>query len=266
MTNRGDVGRVFSTLVLAAPLWAWSGGVASAQECLECPPPPPPEIVTCPVPGPVTCGEVGCSPDAVSCSNNPDTPFTSSQNENVKVFTFGRDNSIQVKFLAPLTCPINLTVTLTPTTQAQFQARLKSATCPNPPEPFFSYSGATCHETVSIDVPPGDDPTTFCAVYTLHADPPHCVGGTLSTDRVEYLVGWKAPDKGNKHDFYLLRDPDVDDELSPDPSICFTQNITVGTVIGNYKPGGVNDPGLGGRACCPSDYVVARQKKRPVTP
>ena len=57
------------------------------------------------------------------------------------------------------------------------------------------------------------------------------------------------------------------DRFTPDDGTnCFIQNITVGTVIGNYKPGDVLDPGLGGRTCCPSDYVVARQKKRPVTP
>lgn len=279
MTTRKLRG-VFSTIALASALWALSGGVARAQVCELCPPPapPPPEIVTCPVPGSLPCGD-GCPPpdSPVTCSNNPDTPYTSSQN--VKVFTFGRDNSIQVKFIAALNCPINLTVTLSPTSQLAFHNRVKTPSsctgvncCNNPPSPVVDDGvfppEVTCHETVSIDLGAADDPTTFCAIYSLSADHPECISGLVSDNtRVEYLIGWKAPDKGNKHDFFLLRDPDADDPNydSAHPQ-CFTQNITVGTVIGNYKPGGVNDPGLGGRACCPSDYVVARQKIRPVTP
>ena len=91
-----------------------------------------------------------------------------------------------------------------------------------------------------------------------------------SENVVEHLqkaIALKVPDIRHRLliDFYLLRAPDSLDE-PPNPNGCFIQNITVGTVIGNYKPGGVQDPGLGGRTCCPSDYVVARQKKRPVTP
>ena len=32
--------------------------------------------------------------------------------------------------------------------------------------------------------------------------------GTSLHRAIDYLVGWKAPVKGNKHDFFLLRDPD----------------------------------------------------------
>ena len=92
-----------------------------------------------------------------------------------------------------------------------------------------------------------------------------CYSGPVFDERVSYFVGWKAPAKGNKHDFFLLRDPDsADPNYNPAAPLCFSQNITDGTVDRNYIVGTLRDPGLGGRTCCPSDYVVARQKIRPV--
>ena len=106
---------------------------------------------------------------------------------------------------------INVTVTLSPTTQTAFHDRVKSTACPDPSGAFLSMTGPQCHETVSIDMGVSDDPTSFCAVYRLSADHPECISGPVFEERVEYLIGWKAPDKGNKHDFYLLRDPDSAD-------------------------------------------------------
>jgi hypothetical protein len=117
-----------------------------------------------------------------------------------------------------------------------------------------------------IDLGTGDDPTSFCAVYHVFQPfPSTCSPSTASSwvGPVDYIVG-SALAKGNKHYYFLLRDPDTADVTTPDDgTMCFIQNITTGTLDRNYTPGELKDPGLGGRACCPSDYVVARQKIPP---
>jgi hypothetical protein len=252
MTNRGALGRVISTLVLAAALWALSGGVASAQCEFDCPPPPPPGFVSCPTPEvcPPTGGD--CTPGTVppvSCSGN----YSSSQK--VNVFSFGPDNSIQIKF-ADVTCPFSLGVQLIPTTQLTFHPRVSSS-CTGTPPALVEPPTITCN-----------DPTSFCAVYHVFQPfPSTCAPGTAPSwvGPVDYIVGSSLA-KGNKHDYFLLRDPDSADMTTPDDGTsCFFQNITTGILDRNYTPGELRDPGLGGRACCPSDYVVARQKIRPVS-
>ena len=105
MTTRGNVGGALLTIAMTAALWAWSGGVASAQCDGPCPPAaglcPPcvndvcPPCVECGAP---TAGSEG--PNSVTCTGY----YTQSQP--VNVFTFGPDNSIQIKF-AHVTCPIS---------------------------------------------------------------------------------------------------------------------------------------------------------------
>jgi hypothetical protein len=251
---------VFLTIAMAAGLWAWSGGVASAQICDgECP--PPPGIVNCAAPY-----DTGDGIFQPTCTGL----YTTDQK--VNVFFFGNDNSIQIKF-PTVSCSFSVTVQLKPTTQAAFHDRLKSTMCTTPPAPLSDDGTGppevTCNETVLIDVGVNDDPTSFCAVYSVSVNPipplNTCYTGGVFNEQVEYLVGWQAPAKGNKHDFFLLRDPDqYDPNYNATAPLCFIQNITSGTVIRNYTPGDIRDPGLGGRACCPSDYVVARQKIRPV--
>jgi hypothetical protein len=259
MTTRGNVGGVLFTLALTSTLWASSVGVARAQACDG--PCPTPGFVSCLDPQP--CTSEGCPPSGFqsTCTG----VFTPDQT--VNVFSFGTDNSIQVKF-AEVSCPFSLTVTLIPTEQAAFHTRLKSETCPTPPAPLSDDGTGppevTCNETVMLDVGAADNPTSYCAVY--HIDQPvpnNCYSGPIFDQRLAYIVGWKAPAKGNKHDFFLLRDPDSFDP-NDDHTTCFIQNITDGTLIRNYSPGEIRDPGLGGRTCCPSDYVVARQRIRPV--
>jgi hypothetical protein len=177
-----------------------------------------------------------------------------------------------VKF-SGVTCPsFAVTVTLVPTTQQSFHDRLRSplTACndptKNPPAPLSDDGVAppevTCNETVVQDV--NGDQMGFCAVYHVQVDQADM---NCYSPGVEYFVGWKAPAKGNKHDYFLLRDPDALDMTTPDDGTnCFFQNITDGTVVRNYVVGDVRDPGLGGRACCPSDYVVVREKIRPVSP
>jgi len=253
MTNRGNVGWVFSTLVLAAALWALGAGVTYAQT---------PGFVSCPTP------EV-CQPDGdctsgtvppVSCSGT----YTSSQK--VNVFSFGPDNSIQIKF-ADVTCPFSLGVQLIPTTQLTFHPRVSSL-CTGTPPALVEPPTITCNETVMVDLGLGDDPTSFCAIYHVYQPfPATCAPGTAPSwvGPVDYIVGSSLA-KGNKHDYVLLRDPDSADVTTPDDGTsCFFQNITTGIMDRNYTPGELRDPGLGGRACCPSDYVVARQKIRPVS-
>jgi len=260
MTTRGNVGGVVCTIVLSSALWASSAGIAGAQTCDG--PCPTPGFVSCLDPQPCT-GE-GCPASGFqSVCTGAYTP-----DQKVNVFSFGTDNSIQIKF-ADVSCPFNVTVTLTPTDQAVFHNRLKSAMCATPPAPLsddgIGTPEVTCNETVMLDVGASDNPTSFCAVYSVSASSNSCYSGPILQQRVEYLVGWKAPAKGNKHDFFLLRDPDTLDTITPDDATqCFIQNITDGTVIRNYTVGEIRDPGLGGRACCTSDYVVARQKIRPV--
>ena len=204
MTNRGNVGGALLTIAMTAAMWAWSGGVASAQVVCElCPPPapPPPEIVTCPVPG--SCTNSDCSPTSpVSCSNNPDTPFTSSQN--VKVFTFGRDNSIQIKF-AEVTCSIQCDGdTFADDSDRLSQPVEVDGSATTPPEPSLSDDGAaevTCNETVSIDMGVSDDPTSFCAVYHLSADQPrmHQRPGLRGASRVPRWL--ESPGQGQQARF-----------------------------------------------------------------
>jgi len=262
MTNRGNVGGSLVTIAMTAALWAWSGGVASAQCEFDCPPPTPPGFVPCTPPP--DCTE-GCPQSSLPCNGF----FTPDQK--VNVFTFGTDNSLQVKFGDVCPAGFNVTVTLVPTRQTDFHDRLRSATTvcnnptKNPPAPLvddgLGTPEVTCNETVVQDV--NGNQEGFCAVYHVSVAPTDysCFGSG-----VEYLVGWKAPAKGNKHDYFLLRDPDALDTITPDDSTnCFIQNITDGTVIRNYVVGDIRDPGLGGRTCCPSDYVVVRQKIRPIT-
>jgi len=269
MTTRGNVGGVFLTVAMTAALWAWSGGVAGAQVCDgPCPPPVCPPCVNDVCPPCVECGAppvVEGSPGSVTCSGSY------YPGREVNVFTFGPDNSIQVKF-AQVTCSegFSVQVTLFPTTQTAFHDRLKSTTCTTPPSPLFDDGlpppEVTCNETVVLDVGAADDPTSFCAVYRVTPSRNDCYSGPVFDERVSYFVGWKAPAKGNKHDFFLLRDPDsADPNYNSAAPLCFSQNITDGTVDRNYIVGTIRDPGLGGRTCCPSDYVVARQKIRPIT-
>src|SRR5262245_58540205 len=117
MTNRGAPERVFSTMVLSVALWAWSGGAASAQICELCPPPTP-GIVQCAPPPECTEGCPQPSPDCTA-SYTPD--------QKVNVFTFGTDNSLQVRFGEVCTTGFNVTVKLVPVTQAIFHERLKSS-------------------------------------------------------------------------------------------------------------------------------------------
>jgi hypothetical protein len=262
MTNRGALGRVISTLVLAAALWALSGGLASAQCDGPC---PTPGFVSCPTPevcqigGDCTLGTV----PPVSCSGS----YSSSQK--VNVFSFGPDNSIQIKF-ADVTCPFSLGVQLISTTQLSFHPRVSSL-CTQAPPALLEPPTITCNETVMVDLGgAADDPTSFCAVYRVNQPfnvPPST--NTCWVGPVDYIVGSSLA-KGNKHDYFLLRDPDTFDTALPPPdgddgTQCFIQNITTGILDRNYTPGELKDPGLGGRACCPSDYVVARQKIRPVS-
>jgi len=254
---------VFLKITMAAAVWAWSGGVASAQCEGPC---PIPGVVQCPDPTPCT-GE-GCPPSGFlsGCTGF----YTASQK--VNVFTYGTDNSIQIKF-TDVACPFYLTVQLIPTTQTTFHPRVSNlcTVAPLPPPLFDDGVGApevTCNETVILDVGAGDDPTSFCAVYhVFQPSPSTCLPTTTPSwvGPVDYIVG-SAVAKGNKHDYFLLRDPDIADTTTPDDgTTCFFQNITTGTLMRNYTPGTLRDPGLGGRACCPSDYVVARQKIRPVS-
>ena len=59
----------------------------------------------------------------------------------------------------------------------------------------------------------------------------------------------------------LVRDPEPGDP-GDDSTACFNQDIT-DKLLRNYDVGTIVDPGLGGRTCCPSEYVVARQRVRP---
>jgi hypothetical protein len=256
---------VFLTITMAAALWAWSGGVASAQAfppgCggVEQPPcicggveqpacPPPGGIVTCTPPG--ECLGTDCPPSGFFSSTclglySPD--------QSAHVFTFGDNNSINIKF-PPLSCSFALTVQLNPTTQEEFRARVAQppdGVCPALPPAPINAAEVECNETVGQGA---------CAVYSVSTVPAPLTG--CYTGDVNYTIGWLFPKVGNKHYYAMLRDPD---NLDPndDGFACFKQNITFGGVDKQYVVGTLKDPGLGGRACCPSDYVVARQKLAP---
>jgi len=124
MTNRGNVGCVFSTLVLAAALWASSAGVSSAQTCGgEGQPPcpvvcgPPVECVPC-----IDCLASACPPSGFYPVTCPATTYGPGQTANV--FTFGDNNSINIKFPSNNTCTFVVTVTLNPATQEEFHTRV----------------------------------------------------------------------------------------------------------------------------------------------
>jgi hypothetical protein len=100
----------------------------------------------------------------------------------------------------------------------------------------------------------------FCAVY--HVNPPSTPNCYDQAQGVGYTIGWVDPPvQGNKHDYFLLRDPDPGSP-GDNGNICFFQNIT-DKLLRNYTVGELVDPGLGGRACCTSEYVVAHQRVRP---
>jgi hypothetical protein len=277
MRTRPILVRVFLIALMTVALWAWGGGVASAQDPCGCTGEicPPCPIVVCGTPVPPDEGDCdgpcppGFPPDDITCTGF----YTPDQRANV--FTFGPNNSIQVKFDA-VTCPFALQVTLTPTTQEAFQPRVthvsdtsdpsvvgictfSTANPPYPPAPDI-----TCNETVIVGAVGQEE--TFCAVYSVSFAPTTCY--TQGPKVVGYTIGWLDPEaKGNKHDYMLLRDPDG---LHPsevgDPTAataCFTQDIT-NRLLRNYTVGTIVDPGLGGLACCTSDYVVAKQRVRPV--
>jgi len=179
-----------------------------------------------------------------------------------KVFKFGNNNSIQVKF-DQVTCPFEVNVELIPTMQDDFQPRVTaeadggacpftSANRPYPPTPEIS-----CNETVDVD---GDGLVDKCAVYRVSFTSTACY--TPGPKVVGYTIGWLDPDvKKNKHDYMLVRDADPG-EPGDDMTACFSQDITE-KLLRNYDVGTIVDPGLGGRTCCPSEYVVARQRVRP---
>ena len=259
MTNRGNLGSLFSTIALAAALWALSPAESSAQTCggIEGPPCPPPGVVTCQSPEGLTCGgdgEVECSCPA----------GVYDQTHNVNVFTFGNNNSIQIKF-DQVTCPFEVNVELIATDPADFQPRVTSeanggvcpvtTTLPYPPTPEIE-----CNVTVDVD---GDGLVDKCAVYQVSFTTPPTSGCyTAGPKVVGYTIGWQDPVvKKNKHDYMLLRDPDSADG-GDDGSQCFNQDIT-DKLLRNYDVGTIVDPGMGGRTCCPSEYVVARQRVRP---
>jgi hypothetical protein len=167
MTNRGNVGCVFSTLVLAAAVWAWSGGVANAQidacGCTGelCPPCP---IVTCDSPE----GDACHGGDANDCTC-PTGFYEPGQNV-AKVFKFGNNNSIQVKF-DQVTCSFGVDVKLIPTLQADFHPRVTAVPpdgdgiCPfTTGRPYPSTPEILCNETVDLD---GDGLVDQCAVYRV---------------------------------------------------------------------------------------------------
>jgi len=266
MTTRGNVGGVF-TITMTAALWALSGGLAGAQTCggdLQ-PPCPPPSVVTCTSPEGLpeapacTSGELE---NECACAAGAGV-YLPGQNV-AKVFKFGNNNSIQVKFDQVLT-ELEVTVALIPTEPADFQPRVKTvadggrclftaANRPYPPTPEIE-----CNVTVDVD---GDGLVDKCAVYRVSFAP---VGYKQGPQVVGYTIGWLDPDvKKNKHDYMLLRDPDGlhPSEQPDDGTDCFSQDITA-KLLRNYDVGTIVDPGLGGRTCCPSEYVVARQRVRP---
>jgi hypothetical protein len=109
----------------------------------------------------------------------------------------------------------------------------------------------------------GDGLVDKCAVYQVSFSSTSCY--TQGPKVVGYTIGWMDPDvKKNKHDYMLLRDPDGlhPSEQPDDGTACFSQDIT-DKLLRNYDVGTIVDPGLGGRTCCPSEYVVARQRVRP---
>ena len=94
MTTRDNVGGVLFAIAMTAALWTLSGGVASAQGPVRCAAATPPcPFVTCPVRLVIGCEEGEC---VRRPSRAPSRFFTPT--ENVKVFVFGPENSIQVKF------------------------------------------------------------------------------------------------------------------------------------------------------------------------
>jgi hypothetical protein len=255
MTNRGALEHGFSTIALAGALWAWSGGVASAQICeIDCPPPSP--VVQCQSPEAVT----QCTGEGGECTC-PTGFYEPGQNV-AKVFTFGNNNSIQVKF-DEVTCSFGVNVELIPTMQSEFQPRVLSiddgGICPftTVPRPYPSTPEISCNETVDVD---GDGLVDQCAVYRVSFTTTTCY--TQGPLVVGYTIGWLDPAvKKNKHDYMLVRDPDFG-EPGDDSTACFVQDIT-DKLLRNYDVGTITDPGLGGRTCCPSEYVVARQRVRP---
>jgi len=259
MTTRGNVGGGVLTIAMTAALWAWSGGVASAQT-LTCggidQPACPSPIVTCDAPEGAQCdGPCRCPSGAGEGVYQP--------GQNVaKVFKFGSNNSIQVKF-DQVTCPLVVSVELVPTMQAVFQPRVTSeadgGVCPftTEPRPYPPTPDISCNETVDMD---GDGLVDQCAVYRVSFVRDTCY--TTGPSVVGYTIGWLDPDvKKNKHDYMLIRDPEPGDP-GDDGTACFKQDIT-NKLLRNYDVGTIVDPGLGGRTCCPSEYVVARQRVRP---
>lgn len=263
MTNRGALKRVLPTIALAAALWALSAGVSSAQSCggeFQPPCPPPGSVVTCESPEGLQC-DSGETENECSC---PTGLYDTGPGQNVNVFKFGDNNSIQVKF-DQVTCPMEVTVELVPTSEADFQRRVTTtdqgglctftdANRPYPPTPEI-----TCNVSVNNE-DPGDGLTDNCAVYHVSFTPE--TGCYVSGPKVVgYTIGWQDPPvKKNKHDYMLLRDPDA--PFAGANSTCFSQDIT-DKLLRNYDVGTIVDPGLGGRTCCPSDYVVAIQRVRP---
>jgi len=174
MTTRGNVGGGVLTIAMTAALWAWSGGVASAQT-LTCggidQPACPSPIVTCDAPEGAQCdGPCRCPSGAGEGVYQP--------GQNVaKVFKFGSNNSIQVKF-DQVTCPLVVSVELVPTMQAVFQPRVTSeadgGVCPftTEPRPYPPTPDISCNETVDMDGWPGGPvcrlPRVIRARHVLH--------------------------------------------------------------------------------------------------
>ncbi len=261
MTTRGNVGGALLTIAMTAALWAWSGGVASAQNACGCTGEtcPPCPIVTCNSPETSVC-DGGELEDACTC---PIGFYEPGQNV-ARVFKFGNNNSIQVKF-DQVTCSFGVNVELVPTLQADFHPRVTAlppdgdGICPftTANRPYPSTPEIMCNETVDVD---NDGLVDQCAVYRVSFTSTTCY--TPGPKVVSYTIGWLDPAvKKNKHDYMLVRDPDFG-EVGDDTTACFSQDITE-KLLRNYDVGTIVDPGLGGRTCCPSEYAVALQRVRP---